>query len=375
MSDHPRIERVHIEGFRSLANVTFEPTPGITVLIGTNGAGKSNFFRFFELVRAMLGERDLRRFVALNGGADDQLFGGGKRTRHWTAAIRTTNGAVPTEYEFTLAYEEPDFFRFAKERFRRAATDSRKAGPWTDLGAGHDEAALASVARGADSRNDRPTARAISDVLHDTANYHFHDTSSTSSLKSVCDERDNFRLRPDGRNLAAVLLRMAHDNRSRYDWVCRTIERVVSGFGGFDIRSEDGKVFLHWKMEGSDKRIGAHVTSDGSLRFFALATLLKQRSDALPGVLFLDEPELGLNPGAIALLGGLLRSLATKRQIIVATQSSLFVDEFELDQIQVLDIEDGQTRLRALASEDYSEWLEDHSTGELWEKNLLGGRS
>ena len=128
-------------------------------------------------------------------------------------------------------------------------------------------------------------------------------------------------------------------------------------------------------MEGSDKRIGAQLTSDGSLRFFALATLLKQRSEALPGVLFLDEPELGLNPGAIALLGGLLRSLATTRQILVATQSSLFVDEFELDQIQVLDIEDGQTRLRALASEDYSEWLEDHSTGELWEKNLLGGRS
>ncbi len=121
-----------------------------------------------------------------------------------------------------------------------------------------------------------------------------------------------------------------------------------------------------------DKRYGAHLTSDGSLCFFALVTLMKQRSEALPGVLFLDEPELGLNLRAIAILSGLLRSLATDRQIIVATQCSLFVDEFDLDQIQVLDLEDGQTRVRALASEDYSEWLDDHSAGELWEKNLLG---
>ncbi len=132
MSDRPRIERVHIEGFRSLANMTLEPGPGVTVLRGPNRAGKYNFFRFFELVQAMLGERGLRRFVALNGGADDQFFGGGKRTRQWTAAIWMTSGAVPAECEFTLAHEEPYFFRFAEERFRLAATDAGSTVRWTD---------------------------------------------------------------------------------------------------------------------------------------------------------------------------------------------------------------------------------------------------
>ena len=373
MSDRPRIERVHIEGFRSLANVTLEPGPGVTVLIGPNGAGKSNFFRFFELVQAMLGPGGLRRFVGSKGGADDQLFGGGKRTREWTAAVRVTNGGAPAEYEFTLAHEEPDMFRFAEERFRQSATDSGEPEPWTDLGSGHDEAGLISRAHGPERRDDRPAARAISDALQDTANYHFHDTTSTSSLKKVWDERDDFRLRPDGGNLAAVLLRMAREDRPRYDRICHCIGRVLPGFANFDIQPEFGTVFLYWKIEGSDKRIGAHLTSDGSLRFFALATLLNQSIEALPGILFLDEPELGLHPAAIPLLGGLLRSLGRERQIIVATQSSLLLDEFEIEDTRIFDYAEGQTRVRLLDPADYRDWLDDRSLGELWETNLLGG--
>lgn len=116
------------------------------------------------------------------------------------------------------------------------------------------------------------------------------------------------------------------------------------------------------------------MTSDGSLRLFALMTLLKTPRELLPRAILLDEPELGLHPAAIAIVGGMIRSLAHHRQVIVATQSPLLVDEFGLEEIQVLELEDGQTRVRTVDSDDYGEWLEEYSTGELWQKNLLGGQ-
>ena len=89
----------------------------------------------------------------------------------------------------------------------------------------------------------------------------------------------------------------------------------------------------------------------------------------------LDEPELGLHPAAVTLIGDMIKSLATERQIIVATQSPLLVDTFELDEILVLDLEDGQTRFRTLDPGEYRQWLDESFTsGELWQKNLIGGR-
>ena len=124
-----------------------------------------------------------------------------------------------------------------------------------------------------------------------------------------------------------------------------------------------------------DKTFGAHLRSDGSLRFFALATLLNLPSEMLPDVLLFDEPELGLHPAAISLIGGMIKSLAAERQIIVATQSPLLVDEFDLNEIFVLELQDGQTKFRKLKPDDYQSWLDDSfTTGELWQKNLLGGR-
>ena len=91
-------------------------------------------------------------------------------------------------------------------------------------------------------------------------------------------------------------------------------------------------------------------------------------------MILLDEPELGLHPAAIALVGGMIKSMSAERQVIVATQSPLLVDAFDLDEIFVLDLEHGQTKCRKLKIDDYQLWLEDgYSPGELWWKNLFGG--
>ncbi len=181
-------------------------------------------------------------------------------------------------------------------------------------------------------------------------------------------------LRTHGGNLAAVLLRLEREDIQRFETICRYIGRVLPAFDRFQIEESYGKVLLRWKAKGTDKTFGAHLTSDGSLRFFALATLLNLPPEMLPDVMLLDEPELGLHPAAIALIGDMIKALANDRQIIAATQSPLLVDTFGLGEIIVLELQDERTKARRLNEVEYRQWLEEYTTGELWQKNLIGGR-
>ena len=370
------IESIHIRGFRSLADVALSGLPRRAVLIGANGSGKSNIISFFEMVGWMLRARRLAEFIERNGGAADQLFGGSRITPRIVAEIslRTTRGS--NEYRFALAYAHPDRFFFAEEAFRFSDATFSVDVPWQYLDSGHREARLPEAALGPDDQGvNRQTARAILRQLRSCAVYQFHDTSHTSSLKKSWDVADNARLRRDGGNLAAILYRLEQDDSRRYEFICRQIARILPDFDRFDLVERHGKVSLRWRPKWADQAIGAHLASDGSLRFFALATLLNLPPELLDDVILLDTPELGLHPSAVDLVGGMINGLSTERQIIVATQSPLLVDAFALDEIFTLNLEKGQTHVSRLDPEQYRHWLKDGSTpGRLWQKNLLGGR-
>ena len=371
-----RIESVRIRGFRSLADVELSSLQNATVLIGANGSGKSNFIRFFEMMSWMLRSRRLGEFVERYGGADDQLYGGNSVTPRMEGelALRTDEGR--NDYRFALSYAHPDRFMFTEEAYRfspdRQATDP----DWQHITGGHREAAIVDVAQASSSIGPNPvTARVIVHLLRACQVFQFHDTSYTSNFKKRWDAEDNDHLRTHGGNLAAVLHRLEEEDVKRFDLICQHVTRVLPVFDRFQVDESYGKVALRWKASGTDKTFGAHLTSDGSLRFFALVTLLNLPSEMLPDVLLLDEPELGLHPAAIALVGGMIKSLAMDRQIIVATQSPLLVDAFDLEDIVVLELRDGRTTFRRPDREGYKRWLDEgFMPGEMWQKNLIGGR-
>ena len=264
--------------------------------------------------------------------------------------------------------ETDEAFRFSHARYPTEAD-------WQHLGSGHSEAKIVESAQNSQSVDVNPrTARVIVHLLRNCAVYQFHDTSDGSNFKIRWDAEDDHYLRTHGGNLAAVLLRLEREDIQRFETICRYIGRVLPAFDRFQIEESYGKVLLRWKAKGTDKTFGAHLTSDGSLRFFALATLLNLPPEMLPDVMLLDEPELGLHPAAIALIGDMIKALANDRQIIAATQSPLLVDTFGLGEIIVLELQDERTKARRLDEAEYQQWLEEYTMGELWQKNLLGGR-
>ena len=372
-----RIESVRIRGFRSLADVELSNLRNANVLIGANGSGKSNFIRFFEMMSWMLRSRRLEEFVALQGGADDQLHKGNRVTPRMEAELTVHTDAGRNDYRFALAHAHPDRFVFTEEAFRFSASHLPTAARWQYAPSGQSEAAIVDLAQaqtpppGVNPR----TARVVVHLLRDCAVYQFHDTSDASHFKKRWDADDNNYLRTHGGNLAAVLHRLEQEDVRRFEVISRHVRRVLPVFDRFQIEDSFGKVSLRWKAAGTDKSFGAHLTSDGSLRFFALVTLLNLPPEMLPSVLLLDEPELGLHPAAIALVGGMIKTLAVDRQIIVATQSPLLVDAFDLEDVAVLDLDDGRTTIRRPDADGYRRWLDEgFLPGEIWQKNLIGGR-
>jgi predicted ATPase len=103
-------------------------------------------------------------------------------------------------------------------------------------------------------------------------------------------------------------------------------------------------------------------------------SLLLQPEEELPRVIILDEPELGLHPYAIEVLAGLLQSVSTHTQVILATQSVSLINHFEPHQIIVVDRPDRESIFHRLDDATLSDWLDAYSLAELWEKNVIGGR-
>ncbi len=368
-----QIERVSIHGFRSLAQVDDLQLPALTVLIGANGAGKSNFIRFFEMLGWMLRAQNLQDWIRRRGGGDDQLFMGARHTPRMSAEIRIRTDKGANDYRFVLSHATAgDALVFDEEEYRYSSTDLGTVAHWSRLPPGAREAGLVEAAQ--DPAN--KTARVIVGLLKRCITYQFHDTSSNAHIQRAWDQSDNVWLRSDGANLAPVLLRLQEEDIKRYKLIVRQVARVLPGFADFELQPAFGKVALRWRGAFGDKTFGAHLTSDGSLRLFCLLTLLNLSSDALPDVLFIDEPELGLHPHAVALVAEMLKRLSHSRQVFVATQSPYMVDCFDLENIIVADTKEGATSLRHLPKDKYQSWLDDdYRLSDLWLKDVVGAAS
>lgn len=116
------------------------------------------------------------------------------------------------------------------------------------------------------------------------------------------------------------------------------------------------------------------MLSDGSLRFICLATLLLQPVSLLPDTLLIDEPELGLHPHAISVLVDIFQQVAEDKQLIISTLSIELVSGLLPEDVIVVDQEDGASTFRRYTDDKLSGWRQEYSMGEIWKRNILGGR-
>ncbi len=207
--------------------------------------------------------------------------------------------------------------------------------------------------------------------------FRFRTTLTGAGVKRAGSVDDNDYLRYDASNLAAYLYRLRQLHPATYQQIRKTIQLAIPFFDDFILKPEtlnggNQQIRLLWQQQGSDYPLWPTQFSDGSLRFICLVTALLQPEP--PSTLIIDEPELGLHPYALTLLGALIRSASTRMQLIISTQSVPLLNEFTLDDLIIVEREEGASVFKRLTPAEYELWLADYSVGELWEKNILGGR-
>jgi len=353
-----------IQGFRSIREIKELSLGRLNVLVGANGAGKSNFVDFFRMLRAMAG-KGLQAFVRDSGGADGFCFNGLKTTPEITAHLKFGQN----EYRFTLKPEVTGQMTIVRE-----GTLWTHGGGWDDYVSPESESRLSEWVDSKSTWGSYPSKEFY--VLKSVSSwvvYHFHDTSKTAPMRRKHAVSNYRELQPDAGNLAPFLLRMRKEHELHYRRICQTIQQVAPFFEDFlletEMEGEDEKTRLEWKQNGSSFPFQPWQFSDGTMRFICLAAALLQPRP--PSTILIDEPELGLHPFALELLASLIHEAADRTQVIVSTQSPLLLNHFEPEQVIVVDRADGASRFQKLDAERLKVWLEEFTLGELLQKNII----
>lgn len=363
--NHP-LNKITVGGYKSIKKLDGLELNNLNVLIGPNGAGKSNLISLFKMLNAMAGER-FQTYTQKVGGAHNLLHYGQKTTK--SIDIDFAFGSNRYHSKLTVAENDTLFFEEEWCSFQGRGYSV----PYTEsiLVPGGKESGLKGHA--AQSR----VARYVLESILSWQIYHFHDTSDTAAMKQSCNLSDNERLRPNASNIAAYLFLLQEKYPKEYRNIVSMVRQVAPFFDDFILRPSPlnpEMIQLEWRHATVDAYFNAHSLSDGTLRFICLAVLLLQPQVKLPSTILLDEPELGLHPYAITVLANLLKSAATNTQVLVSTQSVTLVNQLTPDSVIVVDRSHEESAFKRLTQDDWEHWLDSYGLGDLWEKNLLGGR-
>jgi predicted ATPase len=340
-----------ILSFHNPGSLALQP---LNIFIGANGSGKSNLIDCIGLLRALPGSPS--NYLNDRGGTDGWVWGGAKASDR-TPTIRTEVelGHEILTYELTFAPVERTFAIQTESLSRTDYTYlRRRAG---NLEIGHrgvpgfpDVTTPVSPAESAFSAYRFPsspitnTANALSGIRI------YRDLQTRTrddSRRGVSSSGPKYPLEEDGSNLALTLQEL--DFQGALPKVKNHLRQLSDRFEDIKIRAEGGRLQLYVQERGIGM-MSATRLSDGTLKFLCLMAIL---CDPKPGPLIcIEEPETGLHPDALALVGDALREASTRTQLIVTTHSDALVDRFtdEPDSVVVCERDsDESTSFRRLS--------------------------
>ena len=397
---------IHKLGMRGLLSFPPDMKPfelqNLNVLIGPNGSGKSNIIETIELLRAT--PTDFAAAIRDGGGAEEWLWKG--KTVNRIAEIEIETGTKRTglktpsgralryRLEFVSnntrvevhdeAIEETkplpgknDTYFYYRFRHGNPAINTRNQTK-TDLQSKRprrierqalrpDQSVLAQIRDPALYPELTWLGRQFGDIqmLRDWTFGRY-----TEPRKAQPADLPEDAPLPDFRNLALILNKIEHDQVSLE--FNKLLKRFFPRFERMSTKVSGGAIQFYLHETGFSSPVPATRLSDGTIRFVALlATLL---TPSPPPLVCIDEPELGLHPDAISLIGDLMIEASERTQLIVATHSDALVSVLsgKPDAVVACERMDEGTTLRRLDSDRLAHWLEDYALGDLWRMGELG---
>lgn len=400
-------DHIKIEGFRSFKQIELDLSP-LSVLIGPNNGGKSNFLDLISLMTEA-GQGRLGKGIDSRGGYSSVAFG-----PHWLGNIliefrfpKFFSGSLLPPVPRLRGKEEPDVrFKLALDSdpfrtlnvqteqvtaelisqspsqvslmkrdangciFRSIDVNGREGVEERKLLESDSELAIFQVK---DLYN-YPTPYKLLEQLQEWTVYRDIYVGSESPARLPALLRPTTRLSENGANLSSVLHSIQQRRRDIWEETLELLHTAYPEFQDIRIPGEggDGKVLLRWFEPPYEKEgISPNLLSDGTLKLLCLIAILK--SPDPPPLICIDEPETGLHPDWIKLVAEMMQSAAARTQLIVTTHSPQIVARLEPEQVIITEKEKGETHLRQLERRELEKWLKEFNLSDLWLAGHFGG--
>ncbi|MGI9106473.1 MAG: AAA family ATPase [Pyrinomonadaceae bacterium] len=380
-----KITQLDIKGFRSLKDVTWQPGD-LNLLIGANGAGKSNLLRFLELL-AVSARGGLGKYIQSLGGFNAIAWDGSVRDISWALnyadsvfhhdryEVKLTGGGwgyrVATELLSGNPSEEETVIFIDREGNKAKISDfmfevPRELNPELI----DKEGTLLSAAS---AFHDWSDVALFKSALSSITVYHDIRVDRDAAIRSPAVTRYEQRVDSDGQNLISVLHTLYTGNRE----FKRDIDAAMRAAFGDDYEeivfppAADQRIQLRVRWRSLKREQSAADLSDGTLRFLLLMTVLAGPDP--PPVIAIDEPETGLHPAMLPIVAEHAVDAALRSQVVLSTHSPQLLDAFTETQptTTVIRWENGETVLQNLDGEELRYWLREYTLGALFKSGEL----
>ena len=351
MKDSAFITRVVLKNYKSIAACDVQLQP-LTFLVGRNGAGKSNFLDALRFVADAL-NMSLDHAIRNRGGINDVRHRSPNSPNHFSIGLGFTLPNSATGY-YAFSIESRSRGRYVVQteecRVQRAQDNTPEAYFRVDNGKTIDTSVKVAPA----SVNNRlylvnasglPEFRPVYDAFSGMGFYNLN----PDVIRDLQDPDPGDMLMQDGSNLTSVFKQLSSDVKKNIEEYLAVIVPGVQRVHARKFGPRETLQFRQYVAENKDSLIFyAHNMSDGTLRALGILVALfqgNQKAEKRKTLVGIEEPEIALHPGAVAVLLDGLRDAADRTQVIITTHSPELLDDKHLDVNSILAVEahDGDT--------------------------------
>jgi predicted ATPase len=158
-------------------------------------------------------------------------------------------------------------------------------------------------------------------------------------IRSPKEPGSEYPLDSHGRNVASVLRKMQREKSPWLEDIKEVLARVVSDISDFQVVPVGGFLTLKFKHKSKDTKphyFEASQESDGTLRILGILAALFQ--EPAPVLLAIEEPEITVHPGVLGILADLIKEASEKRsQVLVTTHSPDLISRFDADDLRIVE--------------------------------------
>jgi len=391
------IKSIKLTNFLSFECEAFPLDKNLNILVGINGAGKSNFLKVLRLLKEGVAGVGLKKYVIdMLGGFDNIYFKNDKGNLDFIEIEYTFDSEKIREFGFRFVddiiysielHKSPSIGNYyVKEKIKNTEgliyldfengtgvlnephkTGSMKRTKYNDF-VDSTELALSKI-YDTDRYFGLSTIRkAISDIFV----YEYFDTTPKSPIRKPMLPTSEKRLLPYGTNLPQILNTLNINYKSSYSKIVNLLNEVNPKFKGFDFHFLGGNIELMLDEEYLSSSIHVSSISDGTLRYLCLLSILFNPERG--SIICIDEPEVGLHPDMILNIGNAIIEASEKSTILISTHSENLLNCFEIENIRVFEKDEhNSSKVFVYKKNDFNGWYKEYSLGKMWRQGDLGG--